>query len=99
MSLTIGARYLLPNTGGTPEHVDAMSAITKAKDGIMANQQFSIFLSAADGEEFIVRNPDGTETCQRTNLSMLAFSPTQNHRHPAGHGSWILVVEALLLTK
>lgn len=99
ISLTIGARYLLPNAGGTPDHVDAMSAITKVNEGIIANQQFSIFLAARDGEEFIVKNPDGTETSQCSNLSMLSFSPTQNHRHPAGHGSWILVVEALLLTK
>jgi hypothetical protein len=98
-SVTVGARYLLPDSGGTPEHVDAMTPVTTTGEGVIVNQQFSIFLAARDGEEFIVRNPDGSETCQTRNLSMLAFSPTQNHRHPRGHGSWILVVEALLRTK
>ena len=98
LSITLGARYLLPDGGGTPEHVDALSDTVQSPEGLVSNQQFSIFLFAGTGEQFIVSNPDGSETTQTSQGSLLGFNPTQNHKHPAGHGSWILVIEMLILT-
>jgi len=99
LSVSLSLRYLVPNQGGNPIHIDAWND-SMIKDGyIYTNQQFSLFLSAKEEEEFVVFGENNQKTVQQGNGSLMGFNPTQKHHHPDGHGSWILIIEVILKTK
>lgn len=98
-SVSLSLRYLVPNQGGNPIHIDAWQDSMLDEGYIYTNQQFSLFLSANEEEEFVVFGRDGTKTIQKGNGSLMGFNPTQKHHHPDGHGSWILIIEVILKTK
>jgi len=98
-SVSLSLRYLVPNQGGNPIHIDAWKDSMLEDGYIYTNQQFSLFLSANEEEEFVVFGEDGTKTIQKGNGSLMGFNPTQKHHHPDGHGSWILIIEVILKTK
>jgi hypothetical protein len=99
LSVSLSLRYLVPNQGGNPIHIDAWND-SMIKDGyIYTNQQFSLFLSATEEEEFVVFGENNQKTVQQGNGSLMGFNPTQKHHHPDGHGSWILIIEVILKTK
>ena len=99
LNVSLSLRYLVENEGGNPIHIDAWED-SLLKDGyIYTNQQFSLFLSAPESEEFIVFEEDGSKTVQSGSGSLLGFNPTLKHHHPDGNGSWILIIEVILKTK
>lgn len=98
-SVSLSLRYLVPNQGGNPIHIDAWKDSMLEDGYIYTNQQFSLFLSANEEEEFVVFGEDGTKRVQKGNGSLMGFNPTQRHHHPDGHGSWILIIEVILKTK
>ena len=98
-SVSLSLRYLVPNQGGNPIHIDAWKDSMLEDGYIYTNQQFSLFLSANEEEEFVVFGEDGTKTIQKGNGSLMGFNPTQKHHHPDGHGSWILIIEVILKIK
>jgi len=99
MSVSLSLRYLVPNQGGNPIHIDAWKDSMLKNGYIYTNQQFSLFLSATEDEEFVVFGDNNKKTIQRGNGSLMGFNPTQKHHHPDGHGSWILIIEVILKTK
>jgi len=99
MSVSLSLRYLVPHQGGNPIHIDAWKDSMIKNGYIYTNQQFSLFLSATEDEEFIVFGDNDKKTIQSGNGSLMGFNPTQKHHHPDGHGSWILIIEVILKTK
>ena len=99
MSVSLSLRYLVPNQGGNPIHIDAWKDSMIKNGYIYTNQQFSLFLSATEDEEFVVFGDNDKKTIQRGNGSLMGFNPTQKHHHPDGHGSWILIIEVIIKTK
>ncbi len=94
-SVSLSMRYLVPEKGGNAIHVDAWKDTTLSKGYLYTNQQFSLFLSTDEREEFVVYEKDGSKTMQKGDGSLMGFNPTQRHHHPDGHGSWILIIEVL----
>jgi hypothetical protein len=99
VSVSLSLRYLVPNQGGNPIHIDAWKDSMIKNGYIYTNQQFSLFLSATEDEEFVVFGDNDKKTIQRGNGSLMGFNPTQKHHHPDGHGSWIVIIEVILKTK
>jgi hypothetical protein len=99
LTVSLSLRYLVENEGGNPIHIDAWED-SLLKDGyIYTNQQFSLFLSAPENEQFVVFEEDGSKTIQSGTGSFMGFNPTLKHHHPDGHGSWIMIIEVILKTK
>ncbi len=94
-SVSLSMRYLVPDKGGNAIHVDAWKDTTLSGGYLYTNQQFSLFLSADEQEEFVVFEKGGRKTVQKGDGSLMGFNPTLRHHHPDGHGSWILIIEAL----
>jgi len=94
-SVTLSMRYLVPGKGGNVIHVDAWKDTTLSEGNLYTNQQFSLFLSVDEREEFVVYEKNGGKSVQKGYGSLMGFNPTQRHHHPDGHGSWILIIEVL----
>lgn len=96
LNVSLSLRYLVANMGGNPIHIDAWEDSILKDKIIYTNQQFSLFLHANNKEKFVVFNTDGTQVIQQGTGSLMGFNPTQKHHHPTGHGSWIMIIEAII---
>jgi hypothetical protein len=98
-SVSLSLKYLVKWQGWNPIHIDAFDDTLTKDEYIYTNQQFSLFLSSSEDEEFVVFWKDSQKTIQKNIGSIMWFNPTQKHHHPDWHGSWILIIETILKTK